>query len=384
MCGSCARPSRVCVCEHVVAVETRTRVVLLQHPREADVPIGTARLAELGLRNSRRYVGTDFASDPAVVAALADPEAPAILLYPSPGARPLSEVPRGAAVTLVVVDGTWWQAQKLIKLNPLLRRLPHYVLSPSDPSRYRIRREPAEHCVSTIEAVTRALGELEGDAAKVLPLLGPFDAMVEHQLEFAGTKTRRHAEKQPKPKRPPASVATLAARQGELVIAYGEANAWPKGTPLGGSPELVHFAAERVASGERFEAFVRPRHPMSPSFEHHTGIDPRRALEGESPAAFEARLLEFLRPDDLLVTWGHYAIEILRQGGLELPAHLDVRKAARDHLKASPGDVEECARTLENPPEASWVDGRTGRRLAALASVTKALIRRALLAELAV
>jgi DTW domain-containing protein len=357
---------------------------LLQHPREADVPHGTARLAELSLRNSRRYVGTDFESDPAVVAALADPEAPAILLYPSPDARPLSEVPRDARVTLVVVDGTWWQAQKLLKLNPLLRKLPHYVLSPSEPSRYRIRREPAEHCVSTIEAVTRALGELEADAEGMQSVLGPFDAMVEHQLEFAGTKTRRHAEKRPKPKRPPASVATLVARQDNLVLAYGEANAWPKGTPLGGTPELVHFAAERVASGERFEAFVRPRHPMSPSFEHHTGIDPRRALEGETAGDFDARLREFLRPDDLLVTWGHYAIEILRRDGFELPAHLDVRKAARDHLKASPGDVEECARTLENPPEASWVDGRTGRRLAALAAVTKALIRRALLAELAV
>ncbi len=359
--------------------------MLLQHPREADVPIGTAKLAELGLPNSRRFVGVDFASDPEVAAALADPDAPPILLYPSPDARPLSDIPAGSRVTLVVVDGTWWQAQKLLKLNPLLQKLPHYSLSPSAPSRYRIRREPAEHCVSTIEAVARALAELEGGAGEVERVLAPFDAMVEHQLEFARVKSRRHAEKRPRPERAPPSLAAVAARTSEVVLAYGEANAWPKGTPLGSTPEMVHFAAERLASGERFEAFVRRRLPLSPSFTHHTGLDASRALGGESVESFRQRLAAFLRPNDLLVTWGHYAVEVLRRDGVELPPHLDLRRAARDHLKQSPGDVEACAARLSRPPGTPWVDGRTGRRLAGLAAVTSALLdRAALLAELAV
>jgi DTW domain-containing protein YfiP len=385
MCERCARPTRVCVCAHVTPLVTQTRVVLLQHPREADVPIGTAKLAELGLPNSRRFVGVDFASDREAVAALSDPEAPAILLYPSPDALPLSEIPKGARVTLVVVDGTWWQAQKLLKLNPLLRSLPHYVLSPSTPSRYRIRREPAEHCVSTIEAVARALSELEADSGEVERVLAPFDAMVEHQLAFASRKSRRHAEKRPRAPQAPPSLSAIAARRGDLVIAYGEANAWPKGTPLGSTPEMVHFAAERFASGERFEAFVRPRLPLSPSFEHHTGLDAARAFAGESVEAFKLRLAAFLRPDDLLVTWGHYAVEVLRRDGVELPEHVDLRKAARDQLKQSPGDVVACAARLSRAPEAAWVDGRTGRRLAGLSAVTSALVERAeLLAKLAV
>lgn len=367
----------------MVRIETRTRVVLFQHPREADVPIGTAKLAQLGLPNSRRFVGVDFASDPEAVAALSDPAAPAILLYPSPGARPLSDVPPESAVTLVVVDGTWWQAQKLLKLNPLLRTLPHYCLSPSTPSRYRIRREPAIHCVSTIEAVARALAELEANA-DVSRVLAPFDAMVEHQLEFASRKSRRHAVKRPRSQRPPPSLATLAERSADLVIAYGEANAWPKGTPLGGEPEIVHFAAERLASGERFEAFVRPRKPLSPSFEHHTGLAKERALAGDGFETFRERLAAFLRPSDLLVTWGHYAVEVLRRQALELPPHVDLRRAARDHLKQSPGDVEACAARLARAPEPAWVDGRTGQRLAGLAAVTNALIARASLTELAV
>ena len=67
---------------------------------------------------------------------------------------------------------------------------------------------------------------------------------------------------------------------GDLVVGYAETNAWPRGTPLGDGSEVVHLVAERVVSGERFEAFVRPRRPLAPSFTHHTGIAPDVVLSG--------------------------------------------------------------------------------------------------------
>ena len=51
MCWKCRRPMRVCYCAAVKPVETRTRIVILQHPRESDVPINTARIAELMQRS---------------------------------------------------------------------------------------------------------------------------------------------------------------------------------------------------------------------------------------------------------------------------------------------------------------------------------------------
>ncbi|HEX6275519.1 MAG TPA: DTW domain-containing protein, partial [Polyangiaceae bacterium] len=60
VCPDCGRPARVCVCAELERVPTRTRVVILQHPRESSVPIGTARLAELALPNAERHVGVDF------------------------------------------------------------------------------------------------------------------------------------------------------------------------------------------------------------------------------------------------------------------------------------------------------------------------------------
>jgi len=52
ICSNCDRPESVCLCGALVQVPTRTRVVILQHPRESAVPINTARIAERALSNS--------------------------------------------------------------------------------------------------------------------------------------------------------------------------------------------------------------------------------------------------------------------------------------------------------------------------------------------
>jgi DTW domain-containing protein YfiP len=57
ICARCRRPESVCYCAHLVSLPTRTRVLLLQHPRERHVPIGTARLAHLCLPGSELSLG---------------------------------------------------------------------------------------------------------------------------------------------------------------------------------------------------------------------------------------------------------------------------------------------------------------------------------------
>src|SRR5688572_27092707 len=165
---------------------------MLQHPRESGVPIGTARLVELAFTNSERHVGVDFGDSARVSALLDAPGTTPILLYPGRDARDLEREAPAGPVTLFVVDGTWWQASKILKRNPWLLRLPRYALNPRALSRYRIRREPAPHCVSTIEAVVDAIVALEGPESGARAALAPFEAMVEHQLRFAAeTQARR-------------------------------------------------------------------------------------------------------------------------------------------------------------------------------------------------
>jgi DTW domain-containing protein YfiP len=362
------------LCDSIEPVTTRTQVVILQHPRESDVPINTARLCELQLPRAERHVAVKLDEVPAFRARLNDPEAPAILLYPGESARDLAESPPVGPVTLVVLDGTWWQAKKLFQQNPELATLPRYRLSPQAPSRYRIRREPAEHCISTIEAIGEALALLEPDGFDRERLLKPFDAMVEHQLHYANARgERRHLayrERQRKPRLP----RVLLEREADLVVAYGEANAWPRGSELGGDAELLHWVAERVQTGERFEALLAPRRPLSPSFEPHAKLPPEVVLAGESWPCFVERWSAFVRPQDLLLGWGFYASERLVAEGLDLPERLDLRDLARRQLRKKPGEVAACARELGAEPALPWARGRAGERLAAAAAVSRALL----------
>jgi len=50
-CPRCLRPAAFCVCAGLVPVPSRTRVVLLQHPREARLAICSAWLTRIALEN---------------------------------------------------------------------------------------------------------------------------------------------------------------------------------------------------------------------------------------------------------------------------------------------------------------------------------------------
>src|SRR5882757_6024969 len=198
VCARCRRPESVCYCGHIEPLETVTRVVLLQHPRERDVPIGTARMASLCLRDAELHVGVHWRGSSALASALSDPNRPAVLLYPGAGAIDVVRDPPQAPVTLIVVDGTWSQTKKVIRENPELAALPRYAFTPSSPSEYRIRKEPDAAYVSTIEALVHVLGALEGDPARFQALLAPFRAMVDAQIaceKSRGGGPSRHPKK---------------------------------------------------------------------------------------------------------------------------------------------------------------------------------------------
>ena len=191
VCLHCRRPSAVCYCAHLVPLPTRTRVVILQHPREARVPIGTARMAHLMLPNSEllapQPVSSDravlFGSHPRVQELTLDPAQVAVtaLLFPGPGAQDPALLPEGTIQNLVVIDGTWAQARKVLKQNPILHRLPRIGLLPTRPGNYRIRREPAADCLATIEALALALGVLERAPDRFAQMLTAFTFMVDRQ-----------------------------------------------------------------------------------------------------------------------------------------------------------------------------------------------------------
>jgi DTW domain-containing protein YfiP len=378
-CPRCRRPASVCYCAALPTLDTATRVVILQHPRERDMPIGTARMASLCLPRASLHVGAAWDDSAVLREALADPARTPILLYPGPGAKDILREPPRGPVTLVVVDGTWSQAKNVVRDNPILRALPRYAFEAPEPSEYRIRREPRDEYVSTIEALMHVLGALEGDAPRFRALLAPLRAMVDAQIAARqhGYKPRarfRRAARTPTTPRSrvPAEVFT---RWDDLVVVVGEANAWPyvRGTPrgvggLGGSgDEVVHWVAHRPATGDTFDLVVAPEGRLSPTTTFHVRIDEDRLRAGASRAALFERFAAWLRPDDVIASWGHYGPGLYVESGGALPAaRIDLRAAAQRIVNGKLGMLETYGATFEAPTELPAVDGRAGVRLGLL------------------
>lgn len=188
-CYRCWRPTVACICADVVAVANRTPVVIVQHPRERRHPFGTVRIARLGLRRVDVHVANSVLAERVVQPGRRETECPpcappgAALLFPSADATPI-EAARPSA--LVVVDGTWPTARRLVRDNAWLQALPRVRLAPARPGRYRIRRAPRPAFqLSTIEAVVEALRILEPDTPGLDDLLAAFDRMIDRQIELA-------------------------------------------------------------------------------------------------------------------------------------------------------------------------------------------------------
>jgi len=400
-CARCRRPTSVCYCAHLSRIETRTRVVILQHPRERDMPIGTARMASLCLPSSQLHVGIDWGE--AVMRgplafALNDPERPAALLYPGETAIDVMQAPPAGPVTLVVVDGTWSQTKKVVRANPALAALPRYAFTPPRPSDYRIRMEPDADYVSTIEALVHVLGALEGDADRFVALLAPFRAMVDAQVAYAQIPGRGRSQRPrgPKPKKQVA--ANTGDRWDDLVCVTAEVNAWPyrsglraaelaeQAKPWRGESkqkypdELVHWVACRVATGETFECVLAPRHALCESTPTHIAMAPDVLLAGSDVADFLERWRAFVRCDDVLCGWGDFALTQLEAIGGALPsggraAHIDVRQLVRRASGGVVGTAEAhlVAHGIEMPMALGM--GRGGMRLGLLVATVASLLR---------
>ncbi len=372
-CYRCFRPEAFCLCALIPRLPTRSRLVLLQHPREEFVAIGTARLAALSVEGATRHVGVTFDDDREVQELAARPDA--CLLFPSDDATPV-EALRGQARTLFVVDGTWWQAQKLLSRNPGLAALPRVAFTPAAPSRYRIRKEPSAECVSTIEAIAHVLSVLDDDE-RFSAMLAPFDALIDAQVRFKHeVRASRHAKRT---RRVPRAIAEIADVWDRLVCVAGDANAWPYRGLTESPDELVSFVAERVATGERVGMVVRPTHALAPLTARHTGIPEAELLAGASPQQLAARLAGFFRADDVVAAWGFYALGRARACGVALPeALIDLRRVTTVALGRKVGHVVDVPGAAGF--EAPRIEGmrRAEQRLALSVATARWLRERAL------
>jgi len=185
-CTRCRIYRPLCLCGDIVPLLLDTRVTLYMHWSERLRATNTGWLACLALPNSeiRLRGGREQKLHPAEAAPLTN----ALLLFPSPDAvvltpEWLARQPR--PVTLVVADGSWNQAKKVPQRERGLAGIPNVKLPVGAPSCYRLRRSSHVENLSTLEAIARALGLIEGREVQAA-LESLFLKMVERRLWSMG------------------------------------------------------------------------------------------------------------------------------------------------------------------------------------------------------
>jgi DTW domain-containing protein YfiP len=366
-CYACFRPRCACFCHSIPAIDNRTEVLILQHRRERFHPFNTARIVHRGLRNSQLLV--DHTSNLATRMRL---KPRAGLLYPGPTAQLLSELPIDERPEqLVILDGTWHHTKTLVRDIPLLQSLPRYCLTPSTPSRYRIRREPSAASLSTVEATVAALRILEPETEGLELLLKAFDTMVEGQLTHPGTAISHRIRKRPNRTFKNIPVALLENFE-NIVVAYGES---PQGQRSGkrieGPP--ISWVAKRLASGEAFSCLLTPPQPLDDVFLNHlalTRADFSAALSLEEARQQWAR---FRRPNDTVAVYLPSTARLLSY--LEENRDCCLVLKSVDLTKSSLETVGDGAASSNNGMVSSKIfPGRAGLRLASAIAYVDELI----------
>ncbi len=168
-------------------IALQTRVIILMHTCEEVLPSNTGRLAAKSLTNSEIRINGRM-GDRLSTRGLTEEGRQSLFLYPSAHAFELNArfvAGLKGPVTLIVPDGKWRQTRKLTRRESALAGIPHVKVSAGPPSQYRLRTQPNEESLCTLEAIARALGLLENPTVRA-ELEAILHVMVERRLSAKG------------------------------------------------------------------------------------------------------------------------------------------------------------------------------------------------------
>lgn len=186
-CRACRLPGWLCVCAHAPSIAIRTSLLLVVHVYDLGRTSNTVRLLALAIRDATLIRHGVFPS-PADPAAHVPRGTTPIVLFPDPGARPLTaefvdSLP--SPPSLIVPDGNWRQANRMVRRLPLLANAAKVTLPTRSFTGTALRRNHLGHHMSTYEAVAQALAVLEGEVV-ARPLFDFYRRATDRMLHVRG------------------------------------------------------------------------------------------------------------------------------------------------------------------------------------------------------
>ena len=166
-CPKCKVHQDNCFCSKIISLELETRVSLLVFKKEIFLPSNTANLTLMSLMNSnqfeRGHEGVQLSEE-----FVKEDQYQPLYLFPTDDAEELTAdylSNFNKPINLIVPDGTWRQAKKVHRREPLLKNVPRVKITPNKRSIYPLRRQKYEYGLCTHEAIAYALKTISGEEA---------------------------------------------------------------------------------------------------------------------------------------------------------------------------------------------------------------------------
>ncbi|MBH0051923.1 tRNA-uridine aminocarboxypropyltransferase [Pseudoalteromonas sp. SWYJZ19] len=182
LCIHCNFALNTCICSAITNINNKVTVIILQHPSEEKIAKNTAKLLNLCLTDCQIIKGENN-DDFSILKTL--PVSSTVLLYPNENAINLDDNAEQASINnithLIVVDGTWKKAYKVLQLTPLLNQFKTVSFKQLPKNRYAIRKAPRADSLSTLEAVAHSLLLIE--LLDPAPLYNVLDELIQKQTQ---------------------------------------------------------------------------------------------------------------------------------------------------------------------------------------------------------
>lgn len=176
-CEICALPSRTCICalaSHVGKIQYQGEIHVIQHPSETGHAKNSVRLVKLIMPTLSVWQGeTPEQLTELRQQIIKNPQSWGCFYPCAQSIESSSGAPTLPHTKLLFIDATWRKARKIWHLNPWLQALPLYHLPKTLQGQYSIRKNHAEHQLSTLEAIAYAIHHC-ADNSSLLELFDKF------------------------------------------------------------------------------------------------------------------------------------------------------------------------------------------------------------------
>ncbi len=200
MCYDCNRPKNSCLCKEINPIETKTKFIILMHPKEFKyIKNNTGRLTYLSLKNSELFVGIDFSNHNKINEIIDYTKNYCVILYPTIDSICINKKKlnlEDKQLVIFIIDATWDSSKPILRLSKNLQTLPKISFTHTKVSAYNFKRQPFKEALSTMESTLCVLEILTTQKQENISLkslkqfLNPFKEMIRFQTKFKSSKPR--------------------------------------------------------------------------------------------------------------------------------------------------------------------------------------------------